>query len=414
MLSYVSSHQYLADFIYGLAFFIMGWSILLKSSSQQNQFLLSLNHLSFFGILQAMVKWLDMILSWEAPHLDPAYLNGIIIFQHIVLGTSFYFLELSGFNLLGIRLKHKVPVLISIWAALMLIPILLLLGPGITPVSDPAQMELVDVLARNLIGFPAGILFMVGILRQLPVFSYYYDRAIVRHAIGLAVSVGLLAIMSGLVTPAAESGLASILNEDTFSKFLGFSVYFVRAILAALCMVFAVQMLDMFKLDEQYRDSKTQLASTPLIYKFIQSCVKRSEPFSVLFLDLDLFKQINDQYGHLFGDQVLLNVAQTLTQNTRAIDCVGRFGGEEFVIILPGSKLPEAMQAAERLRVQIADNRQILPGGAAAIQVTISIGVAEWDRKSGIDDLLEKADNAMYAAKSAGRNRVQKYQPAAA
>jgi diguanylate cyclase (GGDEF)-like protein len=127
---------------------------------------------------------------------------------------------------------------------------------------------------------------------------------------------------------------------------------------------------------------------------------------SFLLFDLDHFKKINDEHGHIIGDQVLQGIAQTCTQHLRPDDVLGRFGGEEFVILLPETKLEDARNIAERLRLLIEETP--IETEIGLINTTISIGVAIKEEAStmSIDLLLSRADRAMYQAKQTGRNRV--------
>jgi diguanylate cyclase (GGDEF)-like protein len=123
----------------------------------------------------------------------------------------------------------------------------------------------------------------------------------------------------------------------------------------------------------------------------------------LLVIDLDHFKAFNDAHGHLAGDDILRAVANTISAEVRAYDIVGRFGGEEFVVLLPGTSDSETIHVAERIRRRIA----ALPLPSADDQLTVSIGVAVCPQHAEtLDDLLHCADMAMYAAKAAGRNRV--------
>lgn len=126
--------------------------------------------------------------------------------------------------------------------------------------------------------------------------------------------------------------------------------------------------------------------------------------FSLILVDIDNFKKINDSYGHLSGDHVLQSVARTLTVTTRDMDFVCRYGGDEFAVICSGSQLHEAAVAAERIRQAVADEMQPLKD--AVVQVTISLGVAEVGPSEIADGLLLRADEALYSAKHCGRNRV--------
>lgn len=131
---------------------------------------------------------------------------------------------------------------------------------------------------------------------------------------------------------------------------------------------------------------------------------------ALLMLDVDHFKSINDRFGHDVGDQVLQTLIQTLQQQLREIDLLGRLGGEEFAVLLPLTNLDGAVQLAERLRAAVADITLPLPAAAPdGIRFTISVGVTLLQTAStheSIDTALKRTDQAMYQAKTAGRNRV--------
>lgn len=125
---------------------------------------------------------------------------------------------------------------------------------------------------------------------------------------------------------------------------------------------------------------------------------------SVITLDIDHFKQVNDRFGHASGDAVLLEVVNRVGQGLRTLDVLGRIGGEEFAVLLPDAALEGACAVAERLREAVAQT-PIFAGGTD-ITVTISLGVATLGGEETLDGLLSRTDEAMYAAKRAGRNRV--------
>jgi diguanylate cyclase (GGDEF)-like protein len=139
--------------------------------------------------------------------------------------------------------------------------------------------------------------------------------------------------------------------------------------------------------------------------------VRTKTALAIALLDIDRFKVINDTYGHLVGDQVLKEIARTLTSQLRDYDLAGRFGGEEFTLLLPQTRAVDAIRIAERIRSTIAALSIIAPGaeGGERVQVTVSIGVAALD--SGTDrefaQLMAAADAALYRAKSSGRDQVQ-------
>jgi two-component system cell cycle response regulator len=128
---------------------------------------------------------------------------------------------------------------------------------------------------------------------------------------------------------------------------------------------------------------------------------------SVLLLDVDHFKRINDGRGHPAGDAVLQGIAQTLLKVGRKSDFVARWGGEEFVLGLPQTSEAGARVAAERARRAVAAESHPAPDGGPPIHVTVSVGVASASAPWSVDRLVSRADEAMYLAKSRGRNRVE-------
>ena len=128
-------------------------------------------------------------------------------------------------------------------------------------------------------------------------------------------------------------------------------------------------------------------------------------PLSLLMIDIDLFKAVNDTYGHDAGDEVLKAVAEIMQKRKRAPDIAGRLGGEEFAILLPEALLESAVAAAERLRRLVADCVIAVDGRRIAVTVSIGAGVAR-PEMGGFDELLKEADIALYDAKHSGRNRV--------
>ncbi|MDW8403865.1 diguanylate cyclase [Chloroflexus sp.] len=129
------------------------------------------------------------------------------------------------------------------------------------------------------------------------------------------------------------------------------------------------------------------------------------QSLAICMFDVDYFKQINDRYGHLVGDQVLRAIAQTAARQIRAADCIGRFGGEEFILLLPNTDVTAGVMLAERLRTAITELR--VPTEKGEITTTISLGVAgRQPADTSIERLIDRADQALYAAKRQGRNCV--------
>lgn len=172
------------------------------------------------------------------------------------------------------------------------------------------------------------------------------------------------------------------------------------------------------RLDVSYHDKLYQQATRdPLtglsnrnyfrneLKKFVSLSARYNRALSVIMLDIDFFKKINDTYGHDVGDNVLKNVSEILMRHVRTHDVAARFGGEEFVMLLPETSLGGAVVVAERIRTAV-ENVDFNPAGCRH-NVTISIGVAEYlGDGTDVEEVIKKADEALYKAKSSGRNRV--------
>lgn len=159
----------------------------------------------------------------------------------------------------------------------------------------------------------------------------------------------------------------------------------------------------------------------PHLERVAKSAQAADRSFAVMVADLDHFKRINDLYGHLSGDAVLVETACRLRRNLRAADMIARIGGEEFLIVMPGTTMSAAQDAAIRLCDAIGASPMNVPGSATPIPVTISIGMAIGGRPGkaalpaceGGETLMHEADKALYAAKLRGRNQVTLGRPAA-
>jgi two-component system cell cycle response regulator len=138
----------------------------------------------------------------------------------------------------------------------------------------------------------------------------------------------------------------------------------------------------------------------------VEQALARGKPLTVLVLDIDYFKSVNDTYGHDAGDEVLREFAVRIRKSIRGIDLACRHGGEEFVVVMPETDLAVATMVAERLRRRIASEAFQIEGGARAIEVTISIGIAALSAADSAASVLKRADQALYRAKRDGRNRV--------
>lgn len=158
------------------------------------------------------------------------------------------------------------------------------------------------------------------------------------------------------------------------------------------------------------RDALTGLLDrgegTRLLDEEIVRARRYQRPLALLWIDLDHFKQVNDKMGHMAGDAVLRGFSQLLSSKVRQVDLVSRFGGEEFVVVLPEMDATQAQQSAERLR-QLVESMPLQLEGGRSVSLTMSVGVAIFpDHGADAPQLIAAADRAMYQAKAAGRNRV--------
>jgi len=160
--------------------------------------------------------------------------------------------------------------------------------------------------------------------------------------------------------------------------------------------------------DIAYTDSLTHIYNRLHFAHFLDAEIDKVKryggKFSIIFFDLDNFKEVNDQHGHLAGDDVLECITEIVTKANRSADIFARYGGEEFIILTPETNLSGALIHAERLRNDIEQHEFETVG-----HVTSSFGVTEFDpEEDNVETLLERADKALYLAKEYGRNRVEK------
>jgi diguanylate cyclase (GGDEF)-like protein len=153
-------------------------------------------------------------------------------------------------------------------------------------------------------------------------------------------------------------------------------------------------------------DALTKVYNRRKINKELDSEVARAarygQHFSIIMIDIDHFKKINDTYGHLAGDVVLMEFAELLQNKIRQTDLLGRYGGEEFILVMPSTSLDGAAEIANRLRQYVASFNFTTVG-----HITCSMGVAEYEQDENSSTFVKRADDALYAAKRNGRNRVE-------
>jgi diguanylate cyclase (GGDEF)-like protein len=203
----------------------------------------------------------------------------------------------------------------------------------------------------------------------------------------------------------AEMNVHSALNVGSALSYIVL-VLLMHATLMALVVARLVRRLQQLA----RRDVLTGLLNRRAVHAALDELVRQrrraADTFTVLMIDVDHFKSVNDAHGHDAGDHALVHIARLMTQTLRTEDRIGRFGGEEFVALLPGSDLRRALAEAERLRLGVLSSP--LVHGELRVALSVSIGLAEW-AGPGEDPsrLLVRADDALYRAKRLGRNRVE-------
>lgn len=227
-------------------------------------------------------------------------------------------------------------------------------------------------------------------------------------AFGMFLSAAILMVQLGLT-----AYLGQLISLDTLDKlwvllmFVGVSLW-----------IQSGQLLMLLKLyRESTQDPLTGLINRRVLMKRLSSEVghnkNEKQPFCVLMFDLDRFKRINDNYGHLTGDQVLKQTAKILQNGLREQDIIARFGGEEFVAVLTNTTSQSAVEIAERIRQSCYDTQVIAPN-KDIIQLSTSVGVTQYEPGEAIETALARVDECLYKAKEQGRNRVvllQRTQP---
>ncbi|RJX34304.1 MAG: GGDEF domain-containing protein [Desulfarculus sp.] len=215
---------------------------------------------------------------------------------------------------------------------------------------------------------------------------------------------------------ATRSDLQQNTNNTWRAMATFFAVQLGLAIIAGLLVIFYLDrvVLKVFSFTERmaYRDRLTGLRNRAALDKLVEieelAGQRERRRYALIMLDIDHFKAFNDTHGHQAGDKLLADFAALLVDNVRGSDRVVRYGGEEFLVHLAETRADEAGVVAEKLRRALEQARFLLPDGSPAPQVTASLGVAAYPADGrGFPEVVKKADQRLYAAKQAGRNRVQ-------
>jgi len=230
-----------------------------------------------------------------------------------------------------------------------------------------------------------------------------------------AAGTGFVFILFSIITlyrfyyAITENNFINYFDSNIMDNFL-----VVLNILCTVLLTFSLQMMINKKLYIQVEllaitDPLTKVYNRRKVEDVIQNEINRSSRYSnsfcILLADIDHFKHFNDTYGHDIGDKALIHVTDLISSNTRTCDTVGRWGGEEFLIVLPNTNIHNAITTADKLVKSIHKNTLTLNEEQATI--SISIGVAEFVETSSFESIIKNADDALYLAKENGRNRYE-------
>ena len=298
--------------------------------------------------------------------------------------------------------------------------------------ADPLQAEIQNMLLDTfcfgvwaaLLGFPLWISGLLVICGCMNMAAFRGGVGVGQALVATAAGAVLVALLGAAAPFAPDTSLTvSLMCLGALGAYLGLfarSTYRRTVVLndtrvklrqseqALQGQLDAVQSLQAQLTEQANRDPLTGLYNRRYLNDSLQRefdrCARDGSPVSLLLIDLDHFKQINDQHGHTVGDEVLRALARIVLSNVRATDCAGRYGGDEFAIVLRGMHLDGATAVAHRIREQVqALQLHDMPG----LQFTTSMGVATADhRHSSLRAWTNAADAELYQAKAAGRNRV--------
>ena len=266
------------------------------------------------------------------------------------------------------------------------------------------EVVLHAVLATVLLGWDSGFPHYLVTLITFVMFNYQQ-----RNVIVVLQAVGIVLIYAGLFSWTHTGGFISL--PPHWLAWLQFSNILVSfSTLALISYYFREASLhsEQSMAELAHTDQLTRLPNRHRLWERLEGERLRSahqqQSFVLVMADIDHFKAINDQYGHETGDRVLRHVSELLTACLREQDTVGRWGGEEFLLILPQMQQADGLRAAERMREAVTKSTMLLEG--RGVSVTLSFGVAACTPGTDLDACLREADAALYRAKAAGRNRV--------
>lgn len=378
--------DYSYGLLYGAIFSLLAYNFMLFVSLRSSRYLFYSVYLAAFLLMNVAYtghgyRWLwpasPHWQSWAPPVLMMVCAVSGLVFASRFLNTASYFPRL-----------HRAVMVICL---------------------SVAVMELFAVILANQ---------ELGLLVAFTFVFVYSIGMVLLGAISLA--VGNKSAKYFLVASVTHATLASVTALAVWGiipySTLAYRAYEIGMVLDAALL--AMALADQFRLNQEAKVAAERLAKVDpltgmnnrrafydLVRPIWSSSLRKRHPMAVVIMDIDRFKQLNDTYGHAYGDEVLQQMSATLREGARTGDILARWGGEEFLLFLNETSLDEALVIAERFRQRISTTQLVVEGGV--IYITASFGVAHTEGAIiTIDDLIAEADGHLYAAKEQGRNRV--------
>jgi len=272
------------------------------------------------------------------------------------------------------------------------------------PLSSPVRLGFVCL----------GILLEFAILAAAYVQGWRGRSPLVRSL--AAANLVLVAAYAVRVAEAFSAGPNYTLTTRAWGQTLAFAVLFLATQVNGFGFILALKEradadLERLATLDTLTETLNRRGFSDLAAKLAGMAERFGQPLSVLHCDIDRFKQVNDRSGHAFGDEILRRLAQMMREQLRSTDLIGRYGGDEFVVLLPHTAMAGALKVAANLNRRFAEE-SLRPGGDG-IRISLSVGVAERRPQESFQAMIDRADQALYRAKASGRDRVEADPPAA-
>ncbi len=270
-------------------------------------------------------------------------------------------------------------------------------------------------LATHFLGWESGFFVYIMALIPLTFFNPAWN-----YVIKVVLAILVTSFTIGLKYYAVTTQPATMISADLVNYFYYINIFFFYLVLSFLTYYYSLAAkLSEDELQHSYdqidilarTDPLTKLANRRDILEKLdlesRRCVRQNGHMAIIIADIDEFKLFNDQYGHDCGDHVLVTVAQKLSQSLRHNDYIGRWGGEEFLLILPDTGKDEAVKVAEKLRKMIRSEKVTFAGSLHTVSLTFGISI--YDGTSAVQKSITEADKALLVGKQAGKNQVNIY-----